>query len=65
MRVKTQSVVSRKAGFSVNQAQNFVVGQTVVNTIGFTAPANIPVGSIGEVVQLYPREVAVRFLEIN
>lgn len=45
----------------MNQAQGFVVGQTVVNTIGFNAPANIPVGSIGEVVQLYPGEVAVRF----
>jgi hypothetical protein len=45
----------------MNQAQGFVVGQTVVNTIRFNAPANIPVGSIGEVVQLYPREVAVRF----
>jgi hypothetical protein len=45
----------------MNQAQPFAIGQTVVNTIGFTAPANIPVGSIGEVVQLYPTEVAVRF----
>jgi hypothetical protein len=45
----------------MNHAQGFVVGQTVVNTIGFNAPSNIPVGSIGEVVQLYAREVAVRF----
>ena len=45
----------------MNQAQGFVVGQTVVNTIGFNEPANIPVGALGEVVQLYPREVVVRF----
>jgi hypothetical protein len=45
----------------MNQVPGFVVVQTVVNTIGFNSPANIPVGSIGEVVQLYPREVVVRF----
>jgi hypothetical protein len=46
----------------MNQSQGFVVGQRVVNAIDRKAPANIPAGSIGEVIQLYPREVAVRFL---
>jgi hypothetical protein len=61
MRVERNQSFPGKAGLRMNQAQGFVVGQTVVNTIGFNAPANIPVGSIGEAVQLYPGEVAVRF----
>jgi hypothetical protein len=44
----------------MDQAQGFVVGQRVVSKANY-AGTGVRAGAIGEVVQLYPREVAVRF----
>jgi hypothetical protein len=49
----------RKAGFRVDQAQ-FAVGQRVVSKANYDR-TGIHAGSVGEVVRLFPREVAVLF----